>query len=403
VAAEQKLIQLIMGGDVRKELEINTTATTNKAARVLADMVGDSPKTIQSLLGLKPKPNYKTGKMGLVKARDYQEQPHSLIVIDEGSYINGGLLRHLIDSTKNTKVLVLGDRYQLCMPEDGDNPLVTPGGDPPIFMQGYPEARLTTVKRNEGPIEQLAAQYRNVVRIYSNTNIDLRAGNIDAVQAQEQIAAIVWPTIVPDNTQIFTLTGEQFQNRVTHDFVHNQGADQRKIVAWTNDRVIAYNAHARVVRGESALYGEGDSLITNNPIMQGKVFISTDSVVKVTGVREQGDRYGVFGTYLEIDGCVIGFCPDDMKLATRKMKAYGKAKQWTEYFEIKSQWFDLRPFHSCTVHKSQGSTYQDVYIDLYDIGRCSVASDVARMMNVAVSRAASRVFFYDRLPAKYGG
>jgi ATP-dependent exoDNAse (exonuclease V) alpha subunit len=43
---------------------------------------------------------------------------------------------------------------------------------------------------------------------------------------------------------------------------------------------------------------------------------------------------------------------------------------WREFFTFKDEAFaDLRPIHATTVHRSQGSTYEKVFVDLSDIGR----------------------------------
>jgi len=64
---------------------------------------------------------------------------------------------------------------------------------------------------------------------------------------------------------------------------------------------------------------------------------------------------------------------------------------WRTFFAIKEWLHDLRPIHASTVHKSQGSTYQHAFIDAGDIGRCTRADVIARLMYVAVSRAAQTV------------
>ena len=55
------------------------------------------------------------------------------------------------------------------------------------------------------------------------------------------------------------------------------------------------------------------------------------------------------------------------------------------------------------MHKSQGSTYDTVFIDLENIGSCRNPDQVARMLYVAVSRARNRIFLFGKLPTKYGG
>ena len=41
-----------------------------------------------------------------------------------------------------------------------------------------------------------------------------------------------------------------------------------------------------------------------------------------------------------------------------------------EFFQIKREFADIRPPFSSTVHKSQGSTFETVFIDFGDLMRC---------------------------------
>jgi hypothetical protein len=82
---------------------------------------------------------------------------------------------------------------------------------------------------------------------------------------------------------------------------------------------------------------------------------------------------------------------------------YRKAKQWGKYYELRNNYPDLRQFDAATVHKSQGSTYDTVFIDLANISSCHQPNAVARMLYVAFSRPRSRIFLYGNLAPKYGG
>jgi ATP-dependent exoDNAse (exonuclease V) alpha subunit len=97
------------------------------------------------------------------------------------------------------------------------------------------------------------------------------------------------------------------------------------------------------------------------------------------------------------------FCPHNPLQAANLMKSLARKKQWGIVFDIKKKWLDLRPAFASTVHKSQGSTYDTVYINLTDIGKCRVPSDVARMLYVAITRAAKKVVLYGELPFIYSG
>ena len=94
-----------------------------------------------------------------------------------------------------------------------------------------------------------------------------------------------------------------------------------------------------------------------------------------------------------------------MQRIAKKAKATDEPKErkqlWSQYFDIKDTWLDLRSQYASTVHKAQGSSYDEVFIDLWDIGRCNRPSDTARMLYVSISRARKRVILSGELPEKY--
>ncbi|CAK0751562.1 hypothetical protein CCP4SC76_2280001 [Gammaproteobacteria bacterium] len=72
---------------------------------------------------------------------------------------------------------------------------------------------------------------------------------------------------------------------------------------------------------------------------------------------------------------------------------------WRLFFETKRQFADLRPPFASTVHKSQGSTFQHVFIHLSDIGRNTHWQEVVRLLYVALTRPAQHAFMMGNLPA----
>ena len=81
----------------------------------------------------------------------------------------------------------------------------------------------------------------------------------------------------------------------------------------------------------------------------------------------------------------------EKKELLNKHKGSKTSTSWHICDEIET-WIDLRAQHACTIDKSQGSTYAQVFIDLDDIAKCNISSQVARMCYVAVSRARHKVY-----------
>jgi ATP-dependent exoDNAse (exonuclease V) alpha subunit len=120
--------------------------------------------------------------------------------------------------------------------------------------------------------------------------------------------------------------------------------------------------------------------------------VKTDQMVQIMGIQENVERHGVNGKAFSLDNGMICFMPnklEDKKARLRKARA---DEDYSLVSVIESEWIDLRSAFSQTINKSQGSTYDKVYIDLSDVARCNSGNQIARMLYVAISRARSQVF-----------
>ena len=167
-----------------------------------------------------------------------------------------------------------------------------------------------------------------------------------------------------------------------------------KILAWTNKRVMDYNkAISELVKGYST-FQKGDYAICNSYIQRNGNKIKTDQVVQISYIA--GPYIcdaGVSGYDVVIKNHGNFFLCADFNDRVATLKQLGKAKQWHLYSTYEQSWIDLRPAYAQTVDKSQGSTYQRVFIDLDDIRKCNNGNQMARMLYVAVSRAKEQVIF----------
>lgn len=74
--------------------------------------------------------------------------------------------------------------------------------------------------------------------------------------------------------------------------------------------------------------------------------------------------------------------------------ARARAKAWRDFLTFKEAVVCLDFNHAMTIHKSQGSTYEEIYIDSDDLSLCSFRDFTLylRLMYVAVSRAQKNVY-----------
>jgi len=376
----QKMLRLI-DADIPQR-KILLSATTNKAATVLEQTINKEVKTIHSLLGLKVQNNYRTGATTLTYGGNETRLTNSILFIDEASMISHQLLQILRERLKEyptCKVVFIGDSYQLPPVKEDVCP---------IFNKSDNTFFLREIQRQVAgnPIIQLSAQYR------------------DCLDNHEK----EWPTIPHDGKHIVYYEDKMdYFAAIKKAYTAPHAATDYKVVAWANSRVNEYNTWIRNLQGYFKPYEAGETVVSNKPLFHGSNLIaSTDTLHEIHDVQD-GHIDGVPGFIIELAkyrGAHF-FQPADWKVANRlaaiRAKEAKKTRDWSGYFQIKEQWTDLRPVHSSTVHKAQGSTYREVFVDLNNIGLCNQWRDVARLVYVAITRASETAHIYGKLSKKY--
>ena len=357
-----KAVRLI-NPNQKTEYEVKLTATTNKAAEALAHATGETVSTIHSALSLRVRTDYKTGKTALRIAPGAEPLENTILVVDEASYIDTPLLHLIFAQTRRCKLLLMGDPDQLLNMNCDQSP---------VFNAGYPEVRLSQVVRQDAgnPIIDLSAQFRHLVQ----------TGN--------------WFSFVPDGHHIQHLSREDFETEIIREFTRSdRHHSNSRVLAWTNKTAIAYNkAIAQLASGSKELQA-GDYAICNSYISSRQGSIKTDQMVHITKVSQRETSwYDTPGHRYELDGRVQFFMPESQ--ATRKiaLKRAQAEDNWSAMQEIQDGWLDLREAYASTINKSQGSTYDRVYIDLDDLKKCRNTNTLARLLYVGVSRARHQVF-----------
>lgn len=329
------------------------TATSNKAVDALAEK-GIDAVTIHSLLSLKPMNGtlVKT-KSGLIE--------DALIIIDECSFIDNILADYIVDGCgKNTKVWFLGDPYQL-PPVHYENA--------PIFEEGIKTIELTEICRQAdgNPIRELSLALRNYVMTGEPTGF------------------------TPDDKHIFHIQDEDEFVDLWLDSISS--GKVTKLVAHSNPVVHNANAIAKSELEGTYSIKVGDILVCNSYVKHAVGAIKTDSQVIVTSVKP-ATSLGYAGLNVGLTNKAMVFVPDDPTLF--KTLAGTTFKEYHQKQTFERVWADLRPGYACTIHKSQGSTYQNVFINLAELGKLN-DNNLARLLYVAVSRASEKVYFTGEL------
>lgn len=360
------------------------TATTNKAAEVLSTKLGVPADTIHSYLGVVVKEDYETGTTYLKKGDNFSPRFREIVFIDECSMIDAQLYRLIKEALFNCKIIYVGDKDQLAPVNSGLSP---------IFSSTIPQIELTENVRlkNHPEMLELAEQLKETVRTGIFKPIKTREGVIELL----------------DNNRMQSLINELF---LTPSY-------DNKIVTYTNKKALAYNDYIKYdLRHYESPFVVGEHYIVNSVLLvpsaysKKKIFNTEDEII----IEEIGESTVYTDCLMPFEviqlkardylgNLVTFYAPRDSAQFLASLKYEAKYKRWKSYFRAKETIADLRLADSSTVHKAQGSTYKNIFVDLSDLSSCREADTVARLLYVACTRATDHVYLYGTLASKFGG
>jgi hypothetical protein len=363
--------------------------------------------TLHSLLGLRPDvrlENFDPNSPEFAQDPEkIQIHKYSLVVIDEASMINEKLLE-LIEKTvtSRTKIIFMGDVAQIPPVGEAISAVFTKyTGE--NFSQLEETQRLTT----GNPLELVY----DVIR----KNLRRPDGGFDRKTALND----------KDEGIRFTNDMNDFASTITQTFNSNDfknDIDHARVIAWRNVTVAAYNRSIR-----KSIFGDNAERIEENDLLMGYRTVSRDSG-RLVSVQNSADykvvsrsdkttsRDGLAGWNVRLEtkdsGATIVkdvFIVDPTDEESMKKYAeihdkFLKAKAWGQYYEFrynnllmetipkgkdgrfKAIIKDLDYGYAITGHKSQGSTYKNVFVVEDDIDKNSKIKERNQIKYVALSR-----------------
>lgn len=352
-------------------------ATTNQAAERLTASTNRDVTTIHSLLGLVVKNNTVTGQTNLARPnnRTFSIIRDSIVFIDEASMIDDELENFIQDSFdySSCKVVRIGDPDQIL-----------------------------AVNATEPVGLKIATPYRAKLREYQRAHAD-NPITLLGEAFRQSIFTGVMPKVEAAST-ITLLTGSELKNIIPTLFkTPDQLYTEAKLLAFKNDTVIKYNQHIRQLFYPDDILHPGEIVMTNGIVMTKNlqsVLFSNNTYLRVVSAEPRKDsilnqEYEVLAVTVTMLGCyereVIYTFRDPNELQRLLKQLYAR-RAYQDYFEIKSRYCDLRAVHAMTTDKSQGSTFNDVILDLRDLQNCRDYPSFARRAYVAVTRAKNHLY-----------
>lgn len=308
------------------------TATTHEAAGVLTSK-GCKASTIHSHLKLKL--GWEKGVRRLLKQglSDYKY----LVIVDEGSMLTSELCYYIEHDVRN-KYLIVGDDKQL--PPVGEKVS-------PIFMRGYPTFTLTHVFRQAS----------------DNDNIDLSL-NLDRLYQKTDGKNYKWinPKTIPS--------------------LIDQGAIH---VSWRNVIANAVNRRYREIKGVVDPYIVGETVIVQQTI--DNYYNGERVVIESISLEE----HMTIPVYLINDDLFIPRNEEVMKSVLQKLAS---EKKWSLFYAIHDSITTVKHPYAMTIHKSQGSTFDNVIVSVTDCLRNPNQEELKKLLYTALTRTSNNNYLY---------
>ncbi len=370
----------------RDSRPIALTALSNKATKVLQAMAYRwgcevDCMTCCKLLGLRPVIDKETGGQKFEPDRDRKNltTEYDLVVVDECSMINQEMWDLLINSvsqlTQGTKLLFVGDSAQL--PPVGEEKA-------PCFEKIIHRCDLTEVIRYGGVIGLLAEEVRTHLDrpMMPRPESDRNATNTEG---------------------IFTLPLSHWEKLMLRAFTspaYEKDPDQVRVLAYTNKRVNYLNnkIRAAIYGDKAARFVAGERLVANN-VCLGRDGILLQTSEECTVLEAYLTRFeGWLVWELEIETeehqerKLRVLHEDEQQRLKGLLSDHAEKKQWMSFWDYKQLFHEVSYAYSLTVHKSQGSTFQDVFVDVPNLMLNRKVTERNQLYYVAFTRAAKRLF-----------
>lgn len=397
--------------------KVALSAPTNKAVKVLYRMAdwqhtAVDYTTVHSALCLTERitPN---GRIEFT--RDFRREPtvgdYSLFIVDESSMLPDELFNDLAGYAKEgVKFIFMGDDLQI-PPVRGKGDSI-PFAEKSVSLYSWEVLRLTQVVRQSvgNPIINLCVKVRE--RISSPISYTQKENALfEGDKGVYFLTAVTRDETIKYRRLLLHLFGSENFKR---------DGDFARVLAWQNKTVDATNkVIRRLVYGVDANEIEvGERLVTNEPILEDnrvKINNSEDLEVldytrKIELVNDGDYEIEYFLTtvrHYRLDNSpaetvirilsergrkvyeeILQHLADVAKAADKNFAA----RYWREYYNFKRLFADVSYAYCQTVHKAQGSTYDNVVVIETCIDQVRVTKERNRIRYTAFSRPRHRLF-----------
>lgn len=293
--------------------KVALTATTNKAKTLLENKTNKPATTIHSFCGFLMTKNNKTMKLSKV----IDSNSSDLIIVDEVSMLTNDVFKELLKCDVK-KILLVGDLLQL--PAIGDS----------VDLSKYKTIYLTKNIRQEN------SEVSAFMELLRNSVSKKRAIRFSEEELPKDI-------IVYESHKEFCKTYKECKN-------------QKRILAYSNKVVDSYNLNIN----SGIAFKVGDLLVLDKPLNR---YAKNGDIVEVKQVLENEDRFMLVVSFKNYSDTIMVF-----KSKTKENEFFSQLGDDNDLFwYYKDLTFSPKLIYASTIHKAQGDTIDEVFVDLRDI------------------------------------
>lgn len=434
-----------------ERLEFEVTAPTHKARLVLSEKINLPTITLQSALGFAP--DIDLEKNGVTKKFKPKFMPKisglDVLLIDEASMIGEEIYMFLrrLCREEGCKILFLGDIFQLPPVKEST----------PIALLDNPDANEYELKEivrqaADSPLSLPLLALRCDISCLNNNGYVDQIILTDLYQSVEAHAPVLMrrlPQVIASATVTHLILSGEIQNDAmvmlnnSKEFapIYKDNPDI-KMLLFKNDSVDLYNKAARKLLGYEGLINAGEILMSYRTIVIEEEPIITNGLeYRVNAVDGPFEYAGMNYLSLRITPLManaydarIRIIPREHisnifikllpliteALQTRKWEKIADfQKEWLITYDLQKEYagkqmppgfsvmknyylppISLKYGYAMTIHKSQGSTYNEVMVDLNDIPFNHKGTNAQlfalQLLYVALSRASDKVYLIKR-------
>ena len=366
---------------VAEDCTVTVCAPTHKAVQVLRDHLpgGDvETQTLHSYLGLRLQPDV-DGQYVLVPDGMEEERPASVVVCDEASMVGSEEWEYIQVSQRNLQWLFVGDPAQL--------PPVNEDPSPALEVEG-PMLKQVHRQSSDNPILDLATKVRTgEVHRFQSRFVD----GVGVAITHKRKAFL--------DTVLRTFDSEAFAGDATH----------ARLLAYRNKTVRTYNEEIRTARyGDDApRYEKGEWLVAREtwyhdgaPVIKNSEELRVTKVSTTTFEADDMSEWKVWklkvrSPHAAFSRTVLVLHEDERErykneLDRLRTLAKENGARWSAFYELRERFARVDYAYATTVHKSQGSTFDTVFVDHRDLQVCRGPERQA-LLYVAVTRPSRRL------------